>query len=87
MLTDAAPGARLIQFASESVSQILVAGKDDREEEPCVAVIVLKELDEKQALQSMCHHHYEACLQKEMFVPFSAQMLPLWGLISVRTAI
>lgn len=57
VLLDAAPGARLIQFESRSVSQILVAGMDDREEEPCVAVIVLKGLDEKEALQSVCHHH------------------------------
>ena len=60
MLMDAAPGTCLIQFESRSVSQILVAGMDDREKirlEPCVAVIVLKVLDEKEALELVYHHH------------------------------
>lgn len=46
-LMDVAPGTRLIQFESRSVSQILVAGMDDRENlgpKPCVAGSVLKGL-------------------------------------------
>lgn len=49
---DAAPGTCLTEFESRSVSQILVAGMDDSEKfrlKPCVAVIVLKGLDEKEA--------------------------------------
>jgi len=60
VLMDAAPGTCLIQFESRSVSQILVAGMDDREKlrlKPCVAVIVLKSLDEKETLQLVYHDH------------------------------
>lgn len=57
---DAAPGTRLTQFGSRSVSQVLVVGMDDRENlwpKPCVAGSELKGLNEKEALQLGYHHH------------------------------
>ena len=60
VLVDVAPGTRLIQFKSRSVSQILVAGMDDRAKlslKPCVAAIVLEGLVEKEASQLVYHHH------------------------------
>lgn len=60
VLMDAAPGTRLTQFESRSVSQILVVGMDDRgnlRPKPCVAGSELKGLDEKAALQLGYHHH------------------------------
>lgn len=59
VLVDAAPGTRLTQFESRSVSQILVTGMDDRQKlrlQLCVAVILLKGLDEKDALHLVYYH-------------------------------
>lgn len=59
-LMDVAPGTRLIQFESRSVSQILVAGMDDRENlgpKPCVAGSVLKGLRWKGSITAVYHHH------------------------------